>query len=180
MTSSRTSRRDFGSVRRLTSGRWQARYPGAAGRLLAAPQTFATKAEATGYLAALRTDQGRGVWVDPAVGQVPFGEYAATWMRLREIRPRTRELYTSLLANHLRPTFGDIALAKITPLAVRAWRAERLAAGIGGSIIAKAYRLLKAVLATAVQDELIARNPCLLPEQDRSGQPNVSRPRSRK
>ncbi len=78
-------------------------------------------------------------------------------------RPRTRELYTSLLANHLRPTFGDSPLVKITPLAVRAWRAERLAAGIGGSTIAKAYRLLKAILATAVQDELIARNPCLLP-----------------
>jgi integrase len=93
---------------------------------------------------------------------VPFDEYAATWMRLREIRPRTRELYTSLLANHLRPTFGDTALAKITPLAVRACRAERLAAGIGGSTLAKAYRLLKAILATAVQDELIARNPCLL------------------
>ncbi len=31
--------------------------------------------------------QGRGVWVDPAVGQAPSGEYAATWMRLREIRP---------------------------------------------------------------------------------------------
>jgi len=56
---------------------------------LAAPPTFATKAEATGYLAALRTDQGRGVWVDPAVGQVPFGEYAATWMRLRERTPQT-------------------------------------------------------------------------------------------
>jgi len=89
MTSSRTSRRDFGSVRRLASGRWQVRYPGAAGGLLAAPQTFATKAEATGCLAALRTDQGRGVWVDPAVGQVPFGEYAATWMRLRERTPQT-------------------------------------------------------------------------------------------
>jgi len=51
MTSSRTSRRDFGSVRRLASGRWQVRYPGAVGGLLAAPQTFATKAEATGHLA---------------------------------------------------------------------------------------------------------------------------------
>jgi hypothetical protein len=81
----------------------------------------------------LRTDQGRGVWVDSAVGQVPFGEYATTWLSLREIRPRTCELYTSLLANHLRPTFGDIALAKITPLAVRAWRAERLSVGIVAS-----------------------------------------------
>ncbi len=54
-------------------------------------------------------------------------------------------------------------LVEITPLEVRAWRAERLAAGIGGSTIAKAYRLLEAVLATAVQDELIARNPFLLP-----------------
>lgn len=71
-------------------------------------------------------------------------------MQLREIRPRTRELYASLLANHLRPTFDDIPIAKITPLAVRAWRAERLAAGIGGSTIAKTYRRLKAILATAV------------------------------
>jgi integrase len=96
------------------------------------------------------------------VGQLSFGEYATAWMRLREIRPRTRELYTCLLANHLRPTFGATPVAKITPVAVRAWRAERLAEGCGVSTIAKAYRLLKAILTTAVQDELIPRNPCML------------------
>ncbi len=38
------TRRRFGSVRSLASGRWQARYWDAAGNRLAAPETFATKA----------------------------------------------------------------------------------------------------------------------------------------
>lgn len=36
------SRRKFGAVRRLPSGRWQARYPGPQATLLPAPRTFAT------------------------------------------------------------------------------------------------------------------------------------------
>ncbi|HLI50562.1 MAG TPA: hypothetical protein VKU87_02120, partial [Thermomicrobiaceae bacterium] len=34
--------------------------------------------------------------------------------------------------------------------------------GVGQVTVAKAYRLLKAICATAVEDELIARNPCRL------------------
>ncbi len=59
------SRRKFGAVRRLPSGRSQARLPGPAGELLPGPQTFATKAEASRYLAAIETDMARGQWVDP-------------------------------------------------------------------------------------------------------------------
>jgi hypothetical protein len=39
-------------------------------------------------------------------------------------------------------------------------RKELLAGGASGVTVAKAYRLLKAVLNTAVDDELIQRNPC--------------------
>lgn len=124
------ARRDSGSVRRLPSGRWQARYPDSRGTLRAAPQTFRTRAEASSYLAAVHTEQNRGSWVDPAAGQLAFGDYAADWLKVRELRPRTRELYAGLLANHL-PTFAGVPLAKIAPLTVRTWRAERLAAGIG-------------------------------------------------
>jgi hypothetical protein len=53
------SRRRFGSVRRLPSGRWQVRYRTGDGRQHTAPETFATKTEATRHLAQVETDLGR-------------------------------------------------------------------------------------------------------------------------
>ena len=52
-------------------------------------------------------------------------------------------------------------LADIDAAAVRTWRADLLDSGVSVSMCAKAYRLLRAVMNTAVdQDELIRRNPC--------------------
>lgn len=50
------SRRQFGRVRKLPSGKWQARYPVGDGHLHAAPQTFATKGDAARYLATVEAD----------------------------------------------------------------------------------------------------------------------------
>ena len=51
----------FGAVRKLPSGRWQARCRTPEGRLIAAPETFRTKTDASLYLDALEVDQTRGV-----------------------------------------------------------------------------------------------------------------------
>ncbi len=48
-------RRDFGSIRRRNSGRWQARYRDPSGRLHA--RTFGTRSEAARYLAGVRAAQ---------------------------------------------------------------------------------------------------------------------------
>jgi hypothetical protein len=40
------------------------------------------------------------------------------------------------------------------------WRDDLLDAGVSRVTAAKAYRLLKAILATAVKDSLISHNPC--------------------
>ena len=48
---------------------------------------------------------------------------------------------------------------EITPPGVRTWRAERLQT-TGATTVAKSYRLLKAIMETATDDELIRRNPC--------------------
>lgn len=53
-------RRQFGRVRRLPSGRFQARYPIEGGQLLRAPTTFATLAEAEQFLATVEADLRRG------------------------------------------------------------------------------------------------------------------------
>ena len=75
------------------------------------------------------------------------------------LKPRTEGLYRGLLRNHLIPTFGNYQLADIREAGVRRWRKERLGK-VGQSTVAKAYQLLKSILSTAVDDELIRRNPC--------------------
>ena len=92
-------KRDFGTVRRLPSGRWQARYRALDGSLATASTTFAICAHAAGFLAQVQADRTRGVWVDPRAGSVRFGDYAASWLAQRvELRPRTVELYDGLLS----------------------------------------------------------------------------------
>jgi integrase len=156
-------RREYGSLRHLPSGRWQARYPGSDGRLRPAPQTFPSRQAAAGWLASLQTDLARGAWVDPSRGEEPLADYATAWLAQRvDLRPRTHELYAGLLERHLLPHLGSTPLAALSPAVVRRWHAERLRAGLGQSRVAKAYRLLKAILNTAVADEVLLRNPCVL------------------
>ncbi len=57
-------RRQFGSVRKLPSGRWQASY-WHLGRRHIAEVTLLTKADANAYLAASETQIRRGSWIDP-------------------------------------------------------------------------------------------------------------------
>ena len=57
---------------------------------------------------------------------------------------------------------GFTTVGTITDADVRRWRADLIASGTSPVTAAKAYRLLKAILATAVEDGLIRRNPCRL------------------
>ncbi len=108
----------------------------------------------------------RGDWADPEAGKVRFGDYAANWISDHVIKPRTEGLYRSQLQNHLAPTFGKKDLRDIHQADIRRWRKERLDAGphaarpFGQVTVAKAYRLLHAIMNTAVEDGLIRRNPC--------------------
>lgn len=76
------------------------------------------------------------------------------------LRPKTVQLYNGLLAHHLLPTFRQRPVSDIREAQVRRWRKARLDAGVASLTVAKAYRLLKAILNTAVDDGLIRRNPC--------------------
>ena len=99
-------RSSWGSVRKLPSGRFQARY---CVDLVwhSAPTTFRTKREADAFLASVRSDVDRGSWIDPDAGKVTFEEYSSRWLAERpHLRPRTRELYEGELRLHILPAFG--------------------------------------------------------------------------
>jgi integrase len=162
-------RRHFGNVRQRASGRWQVRYRGPDGRMRAAPETFARKAEAQRYLTLVEAQIARGDWTDPERAKVTVGDYAERWITERAgLRPRTVELYRWLLRRHVTPWLGGVPLGKIDTPMVREWRAKLLAEGVSQSTTAKAYRFLRSVLMTATsEDRIIPRNPCQVRGADR-------------
>lgn len=119
---------------------------------------------ADSWLSATCTDLQRGSWVDPEAGKVALADYAVHWLANRpELRPRTQEFYRSLLRLHILPALGGIQLADLSPAKVRSWRAGLIDAGHPGApTIAKAYQLLHAICATALEDGLVTRNPCVI------------------
>ncbi|MEZ0065978.1 hypothetical protein ABIA32_001987 [Streptacidiphilus sp. MAP12-20] len=61
---------------------------------------------------------------------------------------------------HIRPTFRVLPVTAVTPARARAWRSGLMAGGVGEATVAKAYRALRAILNTALDDGPIQRNPC--------------------
>jgi hypothetical protein len=115
-------KRDWGRIRQLPSGRWQARYPGPDGRLRSAPHTFERKGDASNWLADKRTEINRDEWIDPDAGKVTFGAYAAIWMKERDLADTTAERYEGILRNYIEPHLGRRALSEIKEPAIRQWR----------------------------------------------------------
>lgn len=157
---SKGTRRRFGNVRKLPSGRFQASYTGPDRRRHTAPVTFQTKGDATTWLdleSAKITEHRWRPAPPPSQTRHQFGEYAARWLADRDLKPRTRTEYEHLLTKIL-PTFADSALGEITPADVREWYAALDPAK--KTTRAHAYALLRTILNSALRDELILSNPC--------------------
>jgi integrase len=157
----KAGRRRFGNIRQLPSGRYQVRYPGPDGRVRSHPETFARKGDASRMLTVLEGQLAQGAWADPERARIRLADYAEAWIAQRPgLRPRTVEIYRGSLKRHIVPHLGGVPLGKIDSGMIREWRAEILGTGTSVSEAAKAYRFLRAVLMTAVDDQLIPRNPC--------------------
>ena len=149
--------RAFGTIRKLPSDRYQARY-WHLGKQISSGATFATKTAARAWLASVETDINRGDHVDPTSGSIRFGEYAREWIENRALRPRTRETYESQL-KHIVGTFNRAELRSITPGDVRAWHGRLAKSGLNPTTTAKVYRLFRTIMSTAVEDGLLRSNP---------------------
>ena len=128
-------------------------------------KTFRTLDDARSYKKRIEGEQLAGLVVDPKAGERLFGPYADSWIEHRLVRgrpltPATKQGYRAVLRRHLRPEFHGTKLRQITPERVRLWHA-------GLSLVsrdqaAKSYRVLRAIMNTAVSDGLITRNPCTI------------------
>lgn len=164
-------RRHFGNVRKLPSGRWQARYKTDDGRTHRAPATFLTRGEAERWLAATQTDLARGDDVTEARPDQRFGVYARWWLTHRpSLKTSTTELYDWLLTKYVLPDLEAVWLSKVTPALIRQWHAE-VSARAPVTPTRQAYSLVRAIFSTAVTDGLLKTNPCTVAGAGNSGAP---------
>lgn len=131
MATAKRRRRSFGAVRRLPSGRWQARYRGPDGIERTAPVTFTTRTDADTWLATTQADIARDHWRAPERGDQLLADYFAAWLDARvDLAPRTVQLYASIGRRWLlspvgrRTNLGAMRLRAITPAVVREWHAD--------------------------------------------------------
>jgi integrase len=160
-------RRQFGYIRKLPSGNIQASYVGPDLVRHTALMTFETKLDAEGWLTDERRIVASGKWVPPklrrevAEALLPptLGEYADGWLRSRTLRPRTRAHYQQMFDRQL-GSLSHLRLDMITPTAVREWHTEL---GPGTPVLrSHAYGLLRTIMGSAVSEQIIERNPCVL------------------
>jgi integrase len=126
-------------------------------------ETYERKSDAVRVLAELeRQSQAAGGRLDAGKSKIKLEDYADRWLKQHpRLRPHTADVYSSLLRRHVLPQLGPIPLARLDTATMREWRAARLQAGVSPTMVAKSYRLLRAILNTVVtEDELIASNPC--------------------
>src|SRR3954451_18887228 len=168
-------RRRFGKMRQLPSGRYQASYLDPDGQRHAAPDTFERKRDAEQWLSLIEAQMIRGEWINPDDQAITLDEFGSRWIAERPgLRPRTVDLYRWLFGKHISPHVGRVMLGDLDAARVRRWRAKLLDSGVSPTMTAKAYRLLRAILMSAVDDGILARNPCRI--KGAGSEPTPERP----
>ncbi|MCU1372363.1 MAG: int8 [Ilumatobacteraceae bacterium] len=128
-------------------------------------KTFRRLKDAESYKRTVEVDVIQGVWIDPHAGEVALAEYAVNWLEVKRphISINTYRLYESELRCHILPALGDYPLVALTPSVIRKWHSKMVDAARPGPVtVAKVYRLLRSMMTTAVEDEMLLRNPCII------------------
>ena len=182
--------RRFGSVRRMKSGRWQARYQcPSCDATHPAHTTFDTEAVALDYLDGIRSDIQRDRYVCLVVrkreteaqqralsaekaAQVSFGDYAQQWLERRSerLKPRTVMLYRRQLEADLLPSLADVPLPALDVETVDQWWdqlcVEHPQRKTGNAHV---YGLLKTIMNGALRDRKqprVTTNPCQVESEE--------------
>jgi hypothetical protein len=135
------TRRAFGSIDQLQSGRWRARYRDTAGH--AHSRLFKTKTDASAFLATIDADLLRGDWNDPRLIGMPLRVWAEQWFETTaHLKPKTRIEYEANLRNHVLPTFGDKPVGAIDALSVRQFVSALRGDGLEHGTVKKAKAVL--------------------------------------
>lgn len=149
-----------GHIRRRGE-RWRARHPNPfKGGTAQVERTFRTKREAEHWLDEMKHAQRSGTYPDPRDADRRFTEVVTEWRHTwRDLEPKTRAGYDSILNLHLLPAFGGAKLSAVSTAKVDEF-VQGLAARRQPNTVRRVYTVLRQVLALAVERRYLAVNPC--------------------
>lgn len=92
---------------------------------------------------------------------MPAGSATPSWLRsTTDLRPKTQVGYESMLRVNVLPHFGSWPVGRIEAVHVRQYLADLPAAGAGPGTVRAARKVLRLVLATAIEGGALRANPC--------------------
>jgi integrase len=124
-------------------------------------RAFDRKSEAERYGAAMDADQLRGVYVDPRRGTMAVRDYGEMKFlpSLVHLRPNSASTYASHLRSHWWPLVGDRQMRSLARSDMKAAVAA-LSATLAPSTVETVYAVMRAMMAAAVDDNVIPVSPC--------------------
>jgi integrase len=144
------------SVKQTRYGTWQARWRDIDGKQRA--KTFRTRALADKHERKVRTDTDRGLPTAPG-RRLSTAAWADQWLTAaHNIRPSSRRMYRESWA-HLQGELGRIPLHRLNAGHIDRALAIYATTGAAATSVARAYRMLRAMLNVAVDRDLILKSP---------------------
>lgn len=165
--------RRSGHIRERSSGAFEVRYslgtdPATGKRRIATTTVRGTRKDAAKELRRLLRTLDTGEHVDPT--RMVTRDWLNNWLAgaRQEVSPRTHELYEYIVTRFLLPALGNVPLAKLGPSQIHnsysalaaAGRKDGKSGGLSAQTRRQVHRVLSTALARAVEQQLLARNPC--------------------
>ncbi len=158
-------RRDQGSIRERSKGRWEIRVElglsPAGKRRRKIVQFRGNKTEATRHLRELLTAQDKGLSLDTTKATVEqFLEKWLTDYAETNTGPRTVEGYREKIRGYIVPHFGSVLLVKLTPQHIQSLYSAMLGRGLSPRTVLHTHRILREALSHGLKWDMLMRNVC--------------------
>ncbi|MEV5976144.1 tyrosine-type recombinase/integrase [Streptomyces sp. NPDC052114] len=143
-----------------TGMRYRARYvaPDGTERSRSFPDKQKRLAEA--WLSQIAADMNRGQYVDPTAAKVTFQQFATQWLASQTTDPNTIVAMELRFRLHAFPHIGSRSLSAFQPGHIRTLARTLKDSGLASSYQRVIFANVSAVFTAAVDDGIIARNPC--------------------
>ena len=165
--------RRTGHIRQRSLGSFELRYSlgadAATGkRRIATATVRGTRKDAEKELRRLLRSLDTGEHVDPT--RMTVRQWLTTWLATiqQEVASRSHERYASIINQHLIPALGALQINKLAPAHIQNFYNELAITGrqdgkegpLAAQSRRQVHRVLSAALSRAVEQQVIARNPC--------------------
>ncbi len=127
---------------------------------------FRNKRDAEQFAASVEVSKMRGEYVAPSSARLTVGVLGPAWLDRQRghLKPSGYAVMETTWRLRVKPRWGDVALGDIRPTGVQQWiadlgRATDDTKPLGAAAIKRTHFVLQRILADAVRDNLIAKNP---------------------